>query len=127
MCRLLNVPTTIQYLSLVLILCFVIRSWAFGCGSDSDATVGQKRIQTIRTNILAQLNLADTPDLNATRTINDDESRTILAAYYALRNASESLEKERERICRSQDFFAKPVTSFAALSPPPEGMDDTFA
>ncbi|KAL5478169.1 hypothetical protein EMCRGX_G025061 [Ephydatia muelleri] len=122
MCRLLNVPTTIQYLSLVLILCFVIRSWAFGCGSDSDAAVGQKRIQTIRTNILAQLNLADTPDLNATRTINDDESRTILAAYYALRNASESLEKERERICRSQDFFAKPVTSFAALSPPPEDV-----
>eukprot|EP00731_Ephydatia_muelleri_P023653 Em0015g1236a len=43
-------------------------------------------------------------------------------AYYALRNASESLEKERERICRSQDFFAKPVTSFAALSPPPEDV-----
>lgn len=119
MCRLLDLPTN-RCLSLILILYVVCQSSAQGCGSDSDAVMEQKRKQTIRTNILAQLNLADTPDLNATRTIGDEESRTILAAYYALRNASESLEKDRERICRSQDFFAKPVTSFAAISPPTE-------
>ena len=114
-----------RYLSLLLIFSAVCCSSAQTCGSDSDAIVEQKRKQTIRTNILAQLNLKDTPDLNATRTLSAEESRIMLSAYNALRNASESLEKDRERICRSQDFFAKPVTSFAAISPPAEGNYST--
>lgn len=73
----------------------------------------QRRIQTLRNSILAQLGVSD-PDQNT-----DEEplpgEEAMKETFNALRSASASLEREKERRCHSEDFYAKPVSSFVGI------------
>ena len=67
---------------------------------------------------MAQLGLSDRQLRNTTDPTPSPEEEAVIETFQALRNASASLEKEREKKCHSEDFFAKPVTSFVGLMSP---------
>ena len=46
------------------------------------------------------------------------QNEAVKEAYHVLTNASKSLDASREKQCNSQDFYAKPVTSFIGLMSP---------
>jgi len=60
-----------------------------------------------------------TPNVTSTPPSSETDA-VVMETYRALRSASASLEREREKKCHSEDFFAKPITSFVG-SMTPEG------
>ena len=94
------------------------------CNLNNAELLRQRRMRTLRTSIMAQLGLNGQPTPVPTSTPNvtsaPPNSEAVLETYRALRSASASLERERERKCHSEDFFAKPITSFVG-SMTPEG------
>ena len=67
----------------------------------------------LKNSILAQLGLSAPPAYNASVPLEGEES--VKATFNALRSASASLDRERESRCHSEDFYAKPVTSFVGV------------
>ena len=92
--------------------------------SGSDAQVlRSRRLNTLKANILTQLAPALPDDYREVTTAPPTpEEESVVETFNALRNASLSLERTRERKCQSDDFFAKPVTFFLG-SMAPEGKD----
>ena len=73
----------------------------------------QRRIQTLRNSILAQLGVSDPqPEVDSEPLPGEEEMKET---FNALRSASASLEREKERRCHSEDFYAKPVSSFVGV------------
>ncbi len=98
-----------------------------GCMLNDAEMLKQRRLRNLKTNILAQLGISE-PELERNKTASQTptpspaEEEAVRETFEALRNASVSLEREKERKCSSDDFFAKPVTSFVGLMQP-EGTD----
>ncbi len=113
----------ILFVAAWLIAAFV-HSQQQGCMLNDAELLKQRRLRNLKTNILAQLGISE-PELQqnvtATPSPAPAEDEAVLETFEALRNASASLEKEKERKCSSEDFFAKPVTSFVGLMQP-EGV-----
>ena len=102
----------------VLVLGQAVRdaSCAGSCGGGvlSDGQLlKQRRVQTIKSNILAQLGVSEAAVKKNTSLLQDEEP--LVVTYYALRNTSEGLERERERQCQSRQYYAQPVTSFIGI------------
>ena len=92
------------------------------CSTGDPKVLQDRRIRALRANILAQLGLSESSVLpNATAPPITPEEQAVMESFNALRRASASLGRERERKCQSDEFFAKPVTSFVGMMEP-EGM-----
>ena len=93
------------------------------CNLGNAELLRQRRMRTLRASILAQLGLNEqalsTPNVTSTPPSSETDA-VVMETYRALRSASASLEREREKKCHSEDFFAKPITSFVG-SMTPEG------
>ena len=93
---------------------FILSSYAIqSCLLNDAELLKQRRLRTLKNGILAQLGLSAPPAFNASVSLEGEES--VKATFNALRSASASLDKERESRCHSEDFYAKPVTSFVGL------------
>ena len=89
----------------------ILSSYAIqSCMLNDAELLKQRRLRTLRNSILAQLGISEPPTNIATEPLPEEES--MKDAYIALRSASADLERENERRCHSEDFYAKPVTSF---------------
>ena len=73
----------------------------------------QRRIQTLKNSILAQLGVSDADQEANSEPLPGEEE--MKATFNALRSASASLDREKERRCHSDDFYAKPVSSFVGV------------
>lgn len=110
-------------LAITCLLAVAVHTHQQGCMLNDAEMLKQRRLRNLKTNILAQLGISE-PELQLNRTAsqtphpNPAEEEAVLETFEALRNASVSLEKEKERKCSSDDFFAKPVTSFVGLMQP---------
>ena len=84
------------------------------CGSLSEAELIKRRIESVKLNLYAQLGitLEEQQSIPANATVAPPNNET-LEEYSALINASMTIEKNREKKCLSEDFYAKPVTFFA--------------
>ena len=120
---------SLQQLTKLLLLA-VLMAWLLpnhvcsqsSCSTGDPRVLKDRRLRTLRTNILAQLGLSDSNLLpNATVEPITPEEQAVMESFNALRSASASLGRERERKCHSDEFFAKPVTSFVGVMAP-EGM-----
>ena len=94
-----------------------------GCSDADEAFLKQRRIESLRANILAQLGMADISQetANSTNTTDEppsEEDENVRQAYEALVNATKGLESSRSKACQPQDFYAKPVTSFIGSMTP---------
>lgn len=93
--------------------------WASGVEATSSCLLNdvelmkQRRIQTLRNSILAQLGVSDPDPAVASEPLPGEEE--MKETFNALRSASASLEREKERRCHSEDFYAKPVSSFVGV------------
>ena len=86
---------------------------AQSCGSLTEAELIQRRIESVKLNLFAQLGITEEEESipeNATVT---PPTNATLEEYSALVNASKSIEENREKKCLSEDFYAKPVSFFA--------------
>jgi hypothetical protein len=81
----------------------------------------QRRIQTLKNSILAQLGVSDAAQEADNEPLPGEEE--MKATFNALRSASASLDREKEKRCHSDDFYAKPVSSFVGVVS--EGMSPT--
>ena len=91
------------------------------CNLDNAELLLQQRLRKLRANIMAQLGLEEesTNTTNVTSTPpSSAEMDAAMATWNAMRSAKTSMEREQERKCRSDDFFAKPVTSFVGTMSP---------
>lgn len=73
----------------------------------------QRRVQTLKNTILAQLGVSDLEQDVNSEPLPGEES--MKETFNALRSASASLEREKEKRCHSEDFYAKPVSSFVGI------------
>jgi hypothetical protein len=73
----------------------------------------QRRIQTLKNSILAQLGVSDAAQEADNEPLPGEEE--MKATFNALRSASASLDREKEKRCHSDDFYAKPVSSFVGV------------
>ena len=93
--------------------------WARGVHSSSSCLLNdaelmqQRRIQGLRNSILAQLGVSDPGSEASSEPLPGEEE--MKETFNALRSASASLEREQERRCNSDDFYAKPVSSFVGV------------
>ena len=92
------------------------------CQPLEDSTLQARRLQSLRNNILAQLDLTEplvpTPDVNATTTTSPPQTpqdMAVVESFHALQMASNDLDREKEQKCHSDEFYAKPVTSFVGI------------
>lgn len=86
---------------------------AQSCGSLTEDELIQRRINSLRTNVLAQLGLPEIPDPPPENTTAAPPTNATVEEYRVLVNASRSIEENREKKCVSEDFYAKPVSFFA--------------
>ena len=102
-------------------LCWVLLVvWWCGAASSSNSCLlndeelmKQRRIQTLRNSIMAQLGVSDPAPEGGDEPLPDEEE--MKETFHALRSASASLEREKEQRCHSDDFYAKPVSSFVGI------------
>lgn len=96
--------------------------YSMGCSNTDEAFLKQRRIESLRANILAQLGMTDlSEEMNGTNTTEEppsEEDENVRQAYEALVNATKGLENTRSKACQPQDFYAKPVTSFIGTMTP---------
>jgi hypothetical protein len=83
------------------------------CQLNNAELMKQRRIQTLRNSILAQLGVSGPSPANNTEPLPGEEE--MKETFNALRSASASLEREKEARCHSDDFYAKPVSSFVGF------------
>ena len=83
------------------------------CQLNNAELMKQRRMQTLRNSILAQLGVSDPSPANNTEPLPGEEE--MKETFNALRSASASLEREKETRCHSDDFYAKPVSSFVGF------------
>lgn len=94
---------------------------SIGCSTANEALLKQRRIDSLRANIFAQLGMIDSSsetENNATEVTEKPETEedgNVRQAYNVLLNASINVEK---KACQAQDFYAKPVTSFIGSMTP---------
>ena len=86
---------------------------ATSCMLNDAELMKQRRINTLKNSILAQLGVSEPQQGTASETLPGEEA--MKATFNALRSASASLEREKERRCHSEDFYAKPVSSFIGV------------
>ena len=80
---------------------------------DDEELMKQRRIQTLRNSILAQLGVSDSDQERSSEPLPGEEE--MKETFNALRSASASLEREKDQRCHSDDFYAKPVSSFVGI------------
>lgn len=86
---------------------------AQSCGMQTEAELAQRRIDSLRINLNAQLGISqETQNIPENATVAPPSNATI-EEYIALVNASKSIEENKEKKCVSEDFYAKPVTLFS--------------
>ena len=73
----------------------------------------QRRIQSLKKSIMAQLGVSEADQEVGNEPLPGEEE--MKATFNALRSASASLDREKERRCHSDDFYAKPVSSFVGV------------
>ena len=97
-----------------LIVILVPFAHSSSCGSLSDAELVEKRIESVKVNFFAQLGITAEEEsaVPENATVSPPTNAT-LEEYTALVNASVTIEKNREKKCTSDDFYAKPVSFFA--------------
>ena len=101
-------------------LCWLLVAMWLGAGNSSNSCqlndvelMKQRRIQTLKNSILAQLGVSDPAPQANTDPLPGEER--MKETFNALRSASASLEREKEQRCHSDDFYAKPVSSFVGV------------
>lgn len=83
------------------------------CGGLAEDELIQRRIDSIRLNLIAQLGISDVPETTPENvTVAPPTNNATLEEYSTLVNASKSIEESREKKCVSEDFYAKPVSFF---------------
>lgn len=84
------------------------------CSLQDEELLKRRRLQGLRAHILAQLGMKEPlPKVNRTK-----PSPEILEAYKALTEATASMEREKEKTCQSDEFFAQPINSFVGTMTP---------
>lgn len=83
------------------------------CGGLSEAELIQRRIDSIKLNLIAQLGISETPETVPENVTVSPPTNATLQEYSALVNASKSIEESRKKKCVSDDFYAKPVSFFS--------------
>lgn len=82
------------------------------CGGLAEDELIQRRINSIRLNLKAQLGIPEEPETIPENVTVAPLTNATLEQYNTLVNASNSIEESRERKCVSEDFYAKPVSFF---------------
>ena len=100
------------YLLLVAVYFGAVNS-SSSCQLNDVELMKQRRIQTLKNSILAQLGVSDPSPGTDTEPLPGEEE--MKETFNALRSASASLEREKEQRCHSDDFYAKPVSSFVGF------------
>ena len=83
------------------------------CGGLAEDELIQRRIDSIRLNLIAQLGISDVPETTPENVTVAPPTNATLEEYSTLVNASKSIEESREKKCVSEDFYAKPVSFFS--------------
>ena len=96
-----------------MLLCARVASSSSSCMLDDVELMKQTRINALKNSILAQLGVSE-PDQSADSEPLPGEEE-MMETFNALRSASASLEREKEQRCHSDDFYAKPVSSFVSV------------
>ena len=104
--------TMLYWLLLVALWCGGVDS-SNSCQLNNAELMKQRRIQTVRNSILAQLGVNDPSPANNTEPLPGETE--MKETFNALRSASANLEREKEQRCHSDDFYAKPVSSFVGF------------
>lgn len=95
---------------------------SISCSAGNSELLRQRKLDTLKANILAQLGFIDLPPApNATEeeTVTENpQNEAVREAFHVLMNASKSLDAAREKQCGSRDFYAKPVSSFTGIMSP---------
>lgn len=73
----------------------------------------QRRVQTLRNSILAQLGMSEPFPEVPRGSLPNEEAMT--ETFNALVSASASLKREKNGHCNSEDFYAKPISSFVGV------------
>ena len=84
------------------------------CGSLPASELIQRRKDSLRLNLIAQLGISEETEVNVQPNATAaPPSNATIEEYEALVNASKSIEENSEKKCISEDFYAKPVTLFS--------------
>lgn len=79
------------------------------CSVADEQLLKQRRVQAIRTNILAQLGLTEPPPKRAKPTIVAPE---IIENFRTVSHMTSLMEQERDKVCQSKELLAQPIISF---------------
>lgn len=79
------------------------------CSVADEELLKQKRIQALRSSILAQLGLTEPPSIPQTPIVVPPD---VLENFRIVSQVTNLMEEEREKMCQSNEFFAQPITSF---------------
>ena len=109
-------------LLLLLLLLSLIAKIAMSqlCSVQEEEMLMRRRLQGLRAHILAQLGMTEPPPrMNITT-----PKPEILEAYKALTEATDSIERKKEKTCQSEEFYAQPINSFVGtMTPVPVNYD----
>ena len=75
-------------------------------GADEKFLI-QRRKQGLRASLLAQLGLGNTNFSTPNRTVSKEQ----LDTFFALSQASDSLEEENQKKCQADEIYAQPITT----------------
>lgn len=81
------------------------------CSSNDEAILRRRRLQGIRASILAQLGLPE-PLNNSSNTTVEPVPAAVSETFDVLAAATNSLEKEKTRMCESESSYAQQISSF---------------
>ena len=101
-------------LYLALLTCSLAAGWSAGqeCGSHSKDEIRELRLEHLKTNIRAQLGLANIPEPpdDVPYPTEEDIEPELLQSYNQIIAVSKDVDATQK--CTSDDFFAKPINSF---------------
>ena len=84
------------------------------CSAANEELLRQRRLQNLRSTILAQLGMTEAPVVDRKL----PPSPEILEAYQAITEASLARQRVRDKTCQDRDFYASPVNSFVGNMTP---------
>ena len=84
------------------------------CSAANEALLKQRRMQSLRSVILAQLGMTEPPPVGEKR----PPSPEIMEAYRAITEANLARKRVRDQTCRDRDFYAHPINSFVGTLTP---------
>ena len=90
-------------------LCLTLANSQPSCSAVDEEVIKQKRIQGLRASILAQLGLTEPPPIPETPVV---VPPAVLENFRVVSQMTSLMEREKDKQCNTQEFYAHPITSF---------------